>query len=225
VNPRPTSYDEVPYESHPFPESHPERLATIASLFSLKPPPIDRCRVLELGCASEGNLIPMAFNLPGSSFVRVELSTRQAAQGRQAIRELALGNVEIRQADILDIDGSWGQFDYVIAHGVFSWVPRPVQDKILQVCSANLADNGVAYVSYNTYPGWHMYGMLRDMMLYHAGRFEQPARKVAEARGLLDFLDRWAPEGNDPYGLLLKKGAGRSAPVRTGTSTTTTSKR
>ena len=65
------SYDEIPYESYPFAQSHPDRLATLATLFGMKPQPIDDCRVLELGCASGGNLIPMAACLPGSKFVGI----------------------------------------------------------------------------------------------------------------------------------------------------------
>jgi len=68
-----TSYDEVPYESQSFPQSHPNRLATLGRLFGLSPAPVAQCRVLELGCASGGNLIPMAYHLPESEFVGLDL--------------------------------------------------------------------------------------------------------------------------------------------------------
>src|SRR5262245_46505716 len=119
----PTSYDTVPYESHPFAQSHPDRLATVATLLGLKPPPVARCRVLELGCASGGNLIPMAVGLPGSTFVGVELSRRQAEAGQRVIEALGLKNVELRHLSILDVDDDFGRFDYVVCHGVYSWVP------------------------------------------------------------------------------------------------------
>src|SRR5262245_38797580 len=85
-----TSYDEVPYVSQPFTQTHPDRLATLGRLFGLAPTPLTRCRVLELGCASGGNLIPMAFHLPGSEFVGVDLSRRQVEMGRKAIQDLGL---------------------------------------------------------------------------------------------------------------------------------------
>lgn len=78
----PSSYDELPYLSYPFPHSHPERLATVAALFGMQPPPVESCRVLELGCASGGNLIPMAESLPGSRFLGIDLSRRQVADAR-----------------------------------------------------------------------------------------------------------------------------------------------
>jgi len=187
-NTKTTSYDEVPYPSKPFRQTHPDRLATIAHLFGLTPPPIDKCRVLELGCASGDNIIPMAEQLPQSHFVGIDLSGRQIEMGRSLLERTGLQNVELRQMDLLDVDGSLGTFDYIIAHGIYSWVPTNAQDKILSICSSNLASNGIAYVSYNVYPGWHMRGMIRDMMLYHASRFREPAIRVKQARALLDFL-------------------------------------
>jgi methyltransferase-like protein/SAM-dependent methyltransferase len=201
----PTSYDDVPYDSHSYPQSHPARLATVAALFGLSPPPLDGCRVLEMGCASGGNLLPLALAYPDSRFVGVERSARQSALGRLLATELGLTNVEIRHGDILGISEADGLFDYIVCHGVYSWVPRPVQEAILAVCARNLRPGGVAYVSYNTYPGWKQLGMLRDMMLFHARRFPTPGQQVSQARGLLDFLSKWVPEQDDPYGLLLKK--------------------
>src|SRR6266851_5993395 len=155
----PYSYDEVPYHSFPFADSHPDRLATVAHLFGLTPPDPQTARILELGCASGGNLLPMAELYPQGRFIGIDLSERQIAAGQQAVTAVGLTNLELRQASILDVDASWGQFDYVIAHGVFSWVPEPVQDKILSICHTNLQPNGIAYISYNTLPGWHMRGM------------------------------------------------------------------
>jgi methyltransferase-like protein len=198
------SYDDVPYESLPFVQTHPSRLAVVATLFGLNPPPVNRCRVLELGCAAGGNLVPMAEALPDSEFVGVDLSARQIADGERTIRRTGLNNVSLRHASITDIDETYGHFDYILCHGVFSWVPREVQDAILDVCANHIAPNGVAYVSYNTYPGWHMRGMIRDMMRYHALRFETPEERVGQARALLDFLAQTAKRDTGAYAVLLR---------------------
>jgi SAM-dependent methyltransferase/methyltransferase-like protein len=198
-------YDEVPYASRPFPQTHPDNLATVAALFGMAPPPVERCRVLELGCAAGGNLLPLAAALPGSRFVGIDLSRRQIDDGRRVVDALGLRNVELRHLSILDVGADFGQFDYILCHGVYSWVPAPVQDKILEVCAGHLAPNGVAYVSYNTYPGWHVPGAVRAMMRYHAGRFADPRARVRQARALLEFLARSAPPGADPYGGALRE--------------------
>lgn len=207
-----TSYDEVPYESSSHPQSHPDRLATLGRLFGLAPAPVDRCRVLELGCAMGRNLVPMAFHLPGSEFVGVDSSSRQVTAARDTAAALTLTNVRFEHASILDIDRGWGEFDYLICHGVYSWVPDDVQEKLLAVAGENLAPHGIAYVSYNTYPGWHMREMIRHMMRYHAGRFAEPPERIEQARALLDFLAD-SVDAHALYGALLQnelRAVGRS---------------
>jgi len=201
---RATPYDEIPYISNPYPQSHPERLAAIARLLGLAPPSIDRCRVLELGCAAGNNLIPMAEAYPESSFLGIDLSERQIAVGKSSVNVLKLTNLELRHANIMQVSADYGKFDYIIVHGIYSWVPREVQDQILAICQQNLTASGVAYVSYNTLPGWRMRGMIRDMMLYHVQRFNDPQQKLQQARALLEFLVKSVPGGNNPYGLFLK---------------------
>jgi len=205
-----SSYDQIPYTSVAFPQTHPDRLATIARIFALTTPDVASCRVLELGCASGGNLIPMAFNLPGSEFVGIDLSGRQVAEAQSAIAELGLRNIRIEQASILDIDDHWGVFDYIICHGVFSWVDAAVQDQILRIGARNLSPDGIAYVSYNTYPGWHLREMVRHMMQYHAGQFSEAGEQVAQARALLAFLASASKESR-PYNQFLVTEAERAS--------------
>ena len=139
-----TAYDEVPYPSHPYPNSHPDHLATVATLLGLNPPASNRCRVLELGCASGGNLIPMALTSPDSRFVGVDLSREQIAEGQKTVEALGLTNIELRHLSILDLDDSFGSFDYIVCHGVYSWVPDNVQDRILAICAGTSCPRGSA---------------------------------------------------------------------------------
>lgn len=199
------SYDLVPYSSNPFPQTHPDRLATMARLFGLETAPIEDCRVLELGCAAGGNLIPMAAYLPDSDFLGVDMSGKQIQNGLDIVEAAGLSNIKLHHASIMDVDETWGEFDYIICHGVFSWVPPDVQAKILDVSSSNLKANGVAYISYNTYPGWHMRESIRDMMNYHVQQFDKPEMKIRQARALLKFLSDSVPPRGNPHGMVLKR--------------------
>jgi methyltransferase-like protein len=203
------TYDQVPYPSHPLPQTHPDHLATLATLLGLNPPPLNHCRVLELGCASGGNLIPMALSLPGSTFIGVDMSAQQIDDGRQTVDALELTNIELRHLSIVDVDQSFGSFDYIICHGVYSWVPPQVQEKILSIIQHQLVPNGVGYVSYNTHPGWHLRGLIRHMMGYHVSRYpdDSPEMSINRARRLLDFLERAAPDRDQAYSALLKEQA------------------
>lgn len=204
ATPKTYSYDEVIYPNNPFPQSHPDRLATIATLFGMKPAAITNCRVLELGCGRGGNIIPMAEQLPRSRFVGVELSKVQFTEAENLVKRLGLKNIELKHVNILDVDASFGEFDYIITHGVFSWVPRVVQDKIFEICQNHLAAQGVAYISYNTYPGWNMRRMIRDMMCYHSIKFSEPVRRIEQGRALLDFMAQHTSDKN-PFGMFLKQ--------------------
>lgn len=202
--PAPFSYDEMPYISLPFPQSHPGRLATLAKLFGLRSPAVESCRVLELGCAGGGNLISMASAMPNARFLGIDLSARQIEQGRATVVELGLTNIELRQADIAGVDAAYGEFDYIISHGIYSWVPAAIRDNLLSICRDNLAPDGVAYVSYNTMPGWGIRGILRDVMLYHSRRATGAAERIGQARTALDFLARCLPP-ETPYSAVLQQ--------------------
>lgn len=197
-------YDEVPYKSYPFPQSHPARLATVGTLFGMRPAELSTCRVLELGCSSGGNLIPLADQYPDGEFVGIDFSQVELEEGWKALEPLGLKNIQLLHQNILDVTEELGQFDYIIAHGIYSWIPDPVQDKLLQVCRANLKPQGIAYVSYNTYPGWHMREMVRNVMAYRAQFFEKPSDRLRQARQLVDFLAHTVPTEGNAYGLLLK---------------------
>ncbi|MEW5958931.1 MAG: class I SAM-dependent methyltransferase [Chloroflexota bacterium] len=192
-------YDQVPYPSYSFAQSHPDRLATIATLLGLSPAPVRHCRVLELGCAGGGNLIPMAQQLPESQFMGVDLSGRQIAEGQTMIADLGLTNISLKAMNILDVEAGLGRFDYIIAHGVYSWVPPEVQDKILAICRENLAAEGVAYVSYNLYPGWRTLGLVREVLLYHTRHLTDPLAQATEARVFLEFMARWTVTERDSF--------------------------
>lgn len=199
-----TTYDAVPYGSYPFAQSHPENLFAIADLFGHAAPPVERARVLELGCASGGNLLPMAADLPGSEFVGVDLSGRQIAEARALAERAGLTNVSFREMSILDIDAAMGQFDYVLCHGVYSWVPAAVREHILAVCSARLAPAGVAYVSYNTLPGWNTVRTIRDLMTFHVRDAADPVQQIAEAREALPFVLQALEGSATPYAETLR---------------------
>ncbi len=198
------SYEQAPYDSRPIPMSHIDRLAVLGRLHGLAPAPIAGARVLEVGCGGGGNLLPMAGDLKGGEFLGIDISPRQIADARAAADGLGLGNVAFRTADIM-APGDLGDFDYIIAHGVFSWVPPAVQDGLLRLCRDRLRPNGIAYVSFNTYPGWHLRETVRGLMLHHAGRFADPATRAAQARAILHALAGSHQAGDPAVSALLQR--------------------
>jgi methyltransferase-like protein/SAM-dependent methyltransferase len=206
-----SSYDELVYDSRAHTATHPDRMATLATLLGMRPAPVQRCRVLELGCATGGNLLPLAEALPESALVGIDLSGRQIDMGRKVAARLGLSNLHLETRDLLDLDDSLGTFDYIIAHGVYSWVAAPVRDALLRVCRKHLAPQGVAYISYNTYPGWHLRAAVREMVSYHVRELPAARDQVPQGRALLDFLVDAVPAQEGVWGQIIRDEADLAA--------------
>jgi SAM-dependent methyltransferase len=205
------SYDALPYASDPFPFTHPAQLGAIARLFGLDAAPPAEARILELGCASGGNIIPIAARLPGATVVGIDLSPTHVATGRARTAALALANIELRcQEFSAPAGGAEPPFDYIVCHGVYSWVPAPVRNAILALCRQKLSPRGVALVSYNVLPGWRLLQALRDSFLLCTPPDADPRARVAQTRALLALLPQACPEPG-PYRELLARDAERLA--------------
>ncbi|KAJ6645024.1 hypothetical protein Bhyg_00225 [Pseudolycoriella hygida] len=200
-------YEEVAYESYPYPFTTPYHLYTLAVLFGMKPTNVETARILELGCSSGGNLIPHAINYPKAHFVGIDLSKVQIDAANIHKKNLELENLEFLHCPITDINEELGKFDYIICHGIFSIASSHIQEKILEISSKNLAENGIAYISYNTLPGWNMVRTIREMMLYHGEMFSSVQDKIAQARSLLEFVNASLKDVNSPYSEILKNEA------------------
>lgn len=183
-----TSYDTVAYPSYPLRQAHPDLLATIATLHGLDPAPPSQCRVLELGGGDGANLIPLAYAFPGSQFLGIDLALTPVQSGLTCIADLGLSNIELRCGDIMNLPADMGSFDYIIAHGLYSWVPGPVRDRIMCIARDHLTPHGVLYVSYNVYPGCHIRQMVRGIMRYHTRELSEPRRRIAQARAVVKFV-------------------------------------
>lgn len=182
-----TAYDEIQYTSRPFDETAPTNLAAIARLYGLKSPEIETSRVLELGCASGGNLIPHAITHPDGEYTGIDLSPVQINQGRELINRLNLQQVKLFAGSFESLPEECGQFDYIIAHGLYSWMPTELRPTLFRFLKDRLSETGVAYISYNTYPGWHMAAPLRDAMNFITRDFELESRPQV-ARQLLQSM-------------------------------------
>jgi len=197
-------YDAVAYPGHAFSQTHPAKLATIAHFHGMSPVPLAAMRVLELGCGRGGNLIPMAAQFPGGRFLGIDLSGASIRQAQENAAELGLSNLEFRQEDILALSPELGQFDYIIAHGVYSWVPDAVRARIIALYGELLAPNGVAYVSYNALPGCRLRDLARDVMLYAVRDIEDPVERVRVARATLKEIAE-ASEPDSFHGAALRE--------------------
>ena len=182
------TYDSVPYTSNPFAISSIFRLEAIAKMSGFEPAPHEKCRVLELGCSFGGNLMMSALRCPDSEFIGIDLSSEQIERGSKIVEQMGIKNLKLIQGDISQIAMGGGsrefgkKFDYIIVHGIYSWVPDFVKDAIFEVGKNYLSPHGLIYISYNTYPGWKGKDVLRDFMLFAASN--ETALSIAAAKDI-----------------------------------------
>ena len=186
-------YEAVPYGGQAFPQTHPSRLASIAHLFGVPAAHPASCRVLEIGCDHGGNLVPMAAAAPHATFAGIDTSASAIARARARAQELGLRNVTFEEISLADFEPAAGSFDYVVAHGVFSWVGAPLRDALLALCAHALSEHGVAYVSYNALPGGRLRQVLHEILAHQLAGIDDPPQRLAAARERLAVLrSAWA---------------------------------
>jgi methyltransferase-like protein len=184
------SHDELHYLGQPYPQTHPDWLCALGRIHGMRPAAVDRCRVLELACGDGNNLIPMAYALPGSTFHGLDFAAAPLAAGQRLADSLGLSNLLLEARDLLDFPAAAGEFDYIIAHGFYSWCPPEVRERLLAVCSAHLSPQGIAFISFNAYPGYHHKELERNLILFHLAHTEarSPTEQAQEALGILGFV-------------------------------------
>jgi methyltransferase-like protein/ubiquinone/menaquinone biosynthesis C-methylase UbiE len=202
------AYDLFEYPGYAYSATHPARLEAIARLFGLRPKPAEQSRVLELGCGDGGNLLSLAQALPGARLVGIDAAASAVERGNRLARAAGLQNVELRCMDLEELPeagdlGEAGSFDYILSHGVYSWIPPRVRVALLAGVRRYLAPMGVAYVSYNAYPGSYLRDMARDILGYHVREIEDPQRKLSAAQELMQTIV--AIEEPSPYAQVLRE--------------------
>jgi SAM-dependent methyltransferase len=185
----PFIYDKVAYPSIVFEHIRPDQIGAVAALHGVPQPNIANCRVLELGCGDGANLLSIAYTMPNSTCVGFDLSGERIAEATASAQRLGLSNARFHHMNVMDYSPEeFGEFDLIIAHGLYSWVPDFVRERVLKIYETSLKPNGIGFISYNAYPGWHFRGLIRDAMLLQAELIDEEAKKVEGSMNFLRFL-------------------------------------
>lgn len=198
------SYDELPYPPYIYEETDPGRLGATGRLFGLAAAPARNCRMLEIGCAQGANLLAWAKRYPESTFVGVDLGQRHIEIARRTAMREECSNAQFLHVDFQEMDhGELGDFDYIVAHGIYSWVSPGVQQALMFAVRQFLAPHGVAYVSFNCLPGWGMRGTLRSILGYHTRGLRSDREKVREAKHFSRFLAEGMLDKKNPLAIYM----------------------
>ena len=157
------------YEHHSYPAwSHPQTdpavTAVAARVAGLDVRDPACATILEIGCAAGHNLLPLAARWPQSRFTGIDFSSSAIAEARETARLAGLANVEFIETDLRTFDpGAGTRYDFIIAHGFYSWVRGEIRQALLDFCATRLSPQGSALISYNTLPGWSLRQSIVDL--------------------------------------------------------------
>jgi protein-L-isoaspartate O-methyltransferase len=181
-------YDALAYAALPHPPTHPDHLAAVATALGYAPAPPQRSRVLEVGCSDGANLLPLAATLPGATIVGCDVAASAIDAARAAAQGAGLANVSLRCEDLATLDPALGPFDYIVAHGIYSWVPPDVRDALFALARDRLAPGGLMYVSYNVLPGCRLRQAAWEMLRRHVDGILDPLARLDAARKFARLL-------------------------------------
>jgi SAM-dependent methyltransferase/methyltransferase-like protein len=182
------SVEDYFYEALPFVETHPDHLGALAVLFGIRDKPPERFRLLEIGTATGGNILPMAARFPQSRFVGIDRAETSLSVAKARAERAHLSNVVLHLTDLRDFEDEPASFDFIVCHGVYSWIPDDARIALRRLIRRHLAPKGIAYVSFNTLPGWFLRGGLRDMLRREVRGISSQAERIKKARTFLRFL-------------------------------------
>ena len=194
----PANYDEIVYPNYVFSDTHPSRLAAIGKFFGLSCPASDSAKILEIGCAGGLNALSHATSLPNASFLAIDSSAQQIKAATELQKLSGISNVKFDCTKLESLHSASGKFDYIICHGVFSWVSKHLQHEILKLCRNFLSETGIAFISYNTLPGWHIQNILRDSLLYRSQDISDRGELVKQSKDFLRFAKDLFPKSAKP---------------------------
>ncbi len=164
---------EVAYQPSFHPEQAPAAIRLAAALNGFEPPPAAGFDSLEIGCGAGKTLAVLAAANPDARFLGIDFMPEHVAAARAFAASGALENARFVEADLADVAPAMlGAFDYVSAHGVYTWVAPALRARVVDLASACLKPGGLLYLSYNAMPGWAAVQPLRRLLLDVAARAE-----------------------------------------------------
>jgi SAM-dependent methyltransferase len=196
------AYAEQPYESRPIPWTAPEQLSLLSQLYGGPAPPVNGARYLEIGCGDAANVLALAHYRRDGRFVGIDISAAAVERGRAVAEEVGADNLELHAADLASASDLCPSADYVVAHGLLSWIGADKREVLLEQIASALAPEGVGFVSYNTLPGWGPRGLVRDVLL-RAATADTVVERLAQARAHADFLLAQLQGHDHPYARLM----------------------
>lgn len=184
------------YTSHYFAELSPSHLDYLALASGVLPPEREdgRFRYCELGCGNGMTTAVLAACHPQAQFVGIDFMPVHIANARRAAKQGGLSNVQFLEMSFQQAcDEPFEPFDYIVAHGVYSWITAENRAEMVEFFRKFLAPGGVVYLSYNCYPGWLPIAPVQKLVSEYARTVRGPSTQRVKAG--FDFVKQMLDKG------------------------------
>jgi SAM-dependent methyltransferase len=186
---------DVEYTGEFFPHLAPARLAYIAAINGYRAPPLaGRFSWCELGCGQGLSSLLLAATHPEGEFHACDFNAAHIERAEALRREGGVDNLRFwARSFAAMLDEPLPAFDFIVLHGVYSWVPESARGEIREFIRQRLRPGGLVMVSYNAMPGWAHLQPIRRMMRAHAESV--PGNSLDQARAAFAYVDFLAKNG------------------------------
>src|SRR5215813_13052928 len=142
---QPSSYvTDVPYVSTFTRELAPAWLDHVALVSAFAPPARDReFAWCDLGCGQGLTASILAATHPTGRFCGIDFMAPHIENARAFATECGVKNVEFHATNFSDaVETDFGGFDYIVSHGVYSWVDEQTQSALRRFIDRHLKPGG-----------------------------------------------------------------------------------
>lgn len=184
----------------------PERLALASLLHGGPTPSLQRYKLLEIGCGTGTNLIPLAYYRPQADFIGVDQDSTQTNIATARSIALQQSNLSFESMDLTELGSRLETtFDFILIREVASRMDSESLIQLLDNCHRLLKADGLLYLNYDSKPGWNIRGMVREYLIAHTANTDSSQDKALQARIAAGKMVRSLSGSNQPYRQLLNQ--------------------
>lgn len=166
---------DIDYTYSFFEELNPTWIAFALARKGFAPPNYDKFNYCELGFGQGFGANLFASVHPQGKFWGTDFNPNHACQAELLAQKASLNNVNFCDRSFEEfLNTETPQFDFIVLHGIYTWVDRKNQEIITEFLRRKLKFGGVVYISYNTLPGWAAASPLQRLMFEYAEQSQEP---------------------------------------------------
>ncbi|MBD9482126.1 class I SAM-dependent methyltransferase [Pseudomonas sp. PDM14] len=184
------------YPHHVQGEMSPSWLSAVLTALGQRAPDVAQpFRYCELGCGQGLNALLLAASNPCGQFVAVDFNAQHIAHGRRQAQAAGLSNLEFLQADFASLAAQppGEGFDFIVLHGVYSWVSPANRQALRRFIALTLKPGGVVYLGYMSHPGLSAFASAQRLIWQTAQAAS--GNEQQRLRAGLDALAQWQAAG------------------------------